>query len=101
MAVLLALATVQCTLCSYGSCESLVSAPREVHLLRHVVKHHWVWWISLDWEGEIPSARYRDWKKSRYNNNTNDDPGDLMCSDKLTGGTATPCDVYSDVDGVK
>ena len=41
--------TVQCTLCSYGSPDSLVSAPREVNLHRHVVNttgHGGLVWIG-------------------------------------------------------
>ena len=55
--------TVQCLLCPYGS---LVSAPRQMHLLKHIVNNHWCWWISLEWEDEFPPARYRHWKCSKF-----------------------------------
>ena len=110
--------TVQCTLCAYGSRDSLVSAPRQVHLLKHIVKFHWAWWLSLDWEDEIPPVRYRTWKKSKFSRKEYHENGQLWCSDSddnisdiwmhcddgtcdgyvhtLSGGTASPCDMYEE-----
>ena len=110
--------TVQCTLCSYGSPQSLVSAPRQVHLLKHIVKYHWTWWLSWDWDGEVPPARYRDWRRSKFYKKFFDRNGELLSSDSednlrdiwthcdphtcegsvhaLTGGIATPFDMYEE-----
>ena len=43
-----------------------MSAPRQVHLFKHVMKYHWVWCLSLEWDGEVPPARYRDWRRSKF-----------------------------------
>ena len=108
--------TVQCLLCSYGSPESLVSAPRQVHLFKHVMKYHWVWWLSLEWDGEVPPARYRDWRRSNFFKQSTGGGGGQFSSDsednlcdtwmhcdpntcagtvhRVSGGTATPCDMY-------
>ena len=73
--------TIVCQLCSYGSPESLVCATRQVHLLQHVVMHHLAWWLGLDWEDEIPPARYRHWRQSKFFTRLGHAEGELFSSD--------------------